>query len=1351
MTEERALCARHVFYFFEKVATFSTVVPLSECAGPQALYERVLERYGTATGTGGLSYQTLKPIVLPGGSTMPAKTKGTVLSNDGGEVMVVCWAHEHSGWKLILDVLRECVGRVSLQGGDVAFKNRWAGETQESQNQKTTLSLEEIGAEGMEETELIIDILDLLRSVMQDNPVQTEQIVEALEAGSDPSSTQSEGLVQVITMILESSLSNKSPSSSKSARTRLITSAMSVLSALLPLPSYSTRVWLYIRSTPALFGHPDRPGTSFASVALSAERMTGHYTMTLALLHLVQQLFHQAASTVLVDGPKLASVKEDVLLRAVRFVHTEIWVEHAGWKYAQMGDRFEIGRRVTGLYADILSHSPAGLEERPFPALAKAIVDVMLGNASSSSAVGPLVTALATGGSTLKGLYKARRYDDARRMIFLLEGCLSLVRVVLGAKGRVFGGEQGGGRLVMLEQALCTRVSGGFDSNARFDPIDVLAGYVKERDMGGVVPLEAARVLGLLCASFGSTQMSVIGHLGNAERIVQAFVRIVQHPYDELELRNAVWRFIGMAVDREPAMATLFVTGRHYVPPVKKALAIEGEKEKGKGKEDTASATVEKKEQDDKKKEEDTGKPEVTAMHVAVEVVETWREMWDVNPRLLVSVMRFLDVVWQHGLEHTAVMKDLRKDDSFWDRIGLMASEETGPSPDYQPQADAMDGETMSDEFVEGVAAHAYRVECKSHALRILAADLDIHFHESRAADSTKQPPLSFYKMEQVLQTKDQFQEQISEATPSSYDPELHDMMVVLLKTQLPGLTLEQLEQQDAVEEREYGGNFMYSTALLQGRLMFSGVDLGTHSAESIHSLLRSINLNLSLNHTQNMLVESWQGYLQKAVPFLRGKQRSAVRENALHVAADVAAGLAGEKRLGDMMATVYGLRLALVLALVEVAWFPGSEEFKKSEVMSFVELVQGLHGVVTNEPQAVSRSFLGIVTVPFHRTLLQIIYYCARCSRDLVRRPKTLNADHRLTVSAMLEVSLALVADALRVVLVSARSRYDMDLDRDMELLVSVFEQCTLPELNMSPAHWLMRCQELDLIQASLELFAHADLVGLSDIQALVSRKGPYYAPHLLLFHMILANIPQSAEKLASDGVLSAYSNNILSAALSSGLVDVVIPELPSERSPAHSAYCSMLSVVSAVVTALGRHNHYFDAEACALVQLYGQQISRCLSWTINEPITLPLLEELEQTVSLFHSIAESTPHSASKNPVVEKVLRGFTARASMLLQQINYALTHPNHLASLIEPVNADERSRLEKEQGVEDPRKRPLVGSIMGRLFRLAGNVLATFVSVTRAFDVLITDQEEWALREVLIVPVSSFFLLIRVHAH
>ena len=97
-----------------------------------------------------------------------------------------------------------------------------------------------------------------------------------------------------------------------------------------------------------------------------------------------------------------------------------------------------------------------------------------------------------------------------------------------------------------------------------------------------------------------------------------------------------------------------------------------------------------------------------------------------------------------------------------------------------------------------------------------------------------------------------------------------------------------------------------------------------------------------------------------------------------------------------------------------------------------------------------------------------------------------------------------------------------------------------------------------------------------------------------------------------------------------------------------------------------------------------YGNQILQAFSWIVGDSITWPLLEEIEQIVTLFYAVAAHTPGRTLKpHPTVEKILRAFNVNGLKLLQQLNYAITHPNHLTSLLEPVMPEERSALEKEQ--------------------------------------------------------------------
>ena len=328
---------------------------------------------------------------------------------------------------------------------------------------------------------------------------------------------------------------------------------------------------------------------------------------------------------------------------------------------------------------------------------------------------------------------------------------------------------------------------------------------------------------------------------------------------------------------------------------------------------------------------------------------------------------------------------------------------------------------------------------------------------------------------------------------------------------------------------------------------------------------------------------------------------------------------------------------------------------------------------------------------------------------------------------------------------------RLDVDLDADMQLLVAVFEQCTRPDINPSTSLWLTRCQETGVLQSSMELFVQTDLSGLSILQHTRARKQALYAPHILTFHIAFASIQSSAERLASERVLMAYSNSSMTMAISSGQVDVILPELPGERSPAHWAYCIMLSVVSAVISVLGWQKHFFEAEASGFIQLCGNQITRSLSWTVGDPVTLPLVEEMERVVGFFYSIASSAPPEGHRNETTQKILSVFSAKALLLLQQLNYTLSHPNHLASLIEPVTAEERVQLEKDHNrlqpsrsiateIIDPVSRPFLAKLMHRFYNLTSNIVGALIAISSAEEVL-RGSQYLPPRSALVVPVST----------
>ncbi|KAG9317860.1 hypothetical protein JVU11DRAFT_2088 [Chiua virens] len=1139
---------------------------------------------------------------------------------------------------------------------------------------------------------LATDALDLIRSVIQDKPILAEELLESLETGDSTNQTDnsSADLVQLTTMILEEALSR--PQTRGFSRTQLVTSAMSVLSALLTLPKYSLRVWLYIRSATTLFGPSQTSG--FAAGCLA--RRKNHWSLyddagTTEFRSATSPRSFRLRLAIPQDNQRLRQVKEEVLMRAANFVHGEIWVEHLGWKYAQLGDRFEIGRRISSFYAYILLQSPPTISSRPFPTLSRAVIDLFLYKATTS-VINPLVSAIAASPNILGSLYNARRFGDVRRLIYLLESHLLLARLVLNHKLLAADNNKAS----LLEQALCAKVAGGTgfsDSvRARVDPVDVLATFVKERDVGTVVPLEAIRVLHALCASLSLVVPSpptIIGHLCHPEATVASLVRIVEHPYEEFSLRSAVWSFISLAVDKEPALSKLLVTGQG-----------EGKGRRGEEAQERAG--------------DRDGGPWDIGRIFGKPILHSLRPFF-------ISSMSCGNMV----SNISPVIERARENKKFWEQIAAIAREELGPDPDYTAESFVVvDGERQST-LHQAVSVQSYRGMVKSYAIRIIGQDIFLQ-PAPRCATEPLSKPLSYTQFTPTFKADDQLNELILEGASSCYDPTLYDKILEQFSQGFPGLALEQLDSQDPVSQREFGDNFTFSPKLLRSRLQQCVTD--ENDIDAIEKHVLSINLNLSLTHAQTAMADAWQFLLKQMLPFLRVEQ--ATRPSLLALASTISAALAQEKRQGDMMATIHG-----------VVWFSTTDT--TPEVESFMTLVDNVHDLLQNEAQPPSASFLGKVS-------------CTSAFGNAGIWPparRLVNAAKRLEITGLVEATLNLVVDALRLTFDSARTRLDLNLDRDMELLVAVFEQCTRPDVSASSLSWLTRCQESDVIKSSLELLVRTDMAGLSDLPLLRARRFPLYSPHILLFHMALVSIPSGAERFASEGVVAAYSNNSISAAISDGLIEVVLPELPGERSPAHRTYCYMLSIVAGVISALGNQHRFFSAEACGMIQLYGKQIARALSWSIGDPITLPLLEEMEQTVSLFYAIAESVhPTTANPNPVVIKVLRVFSTRALEFLQQLNYALTHPNHLARLLEPVTPEERAAIEKEPmdsslsqlDMMDLRKHPLTARLVHMMFRLCSSIVATLVSISRAYDVLLKEQEEWPVQEALIIPHSKVVL-------
>ncbi|KAF8520761.1 nucleoporin subcomplex protein binding to Pom34-domain-containing protein [Hysterangium stoloniferum] len=1325
-SEDRKVCGAYVYHYLLRLPTFAQIIPASARSGVGALYEAVID---AELYTGGVMYRNLRSIRLPGGSILLRNTSSRLLSTvtDPNDPVVVEWEHVHSGWKLILEVLRNYLSGNEISRGS-AQPRPW---TASQRHPEFTLTLEDVGIEGGDNEQTVTHALDLVRAIIHGNPGLMTQLMEGLES-DDSSIISPPDLVEVTTRVLEGALS-RSAQTKFSPPPRLITSAIGVLTALLSSPVYAYRVWPFLRSTSSLFGTINHTGSTAA--LLASERIAGNYEMTLSLISLVRALFDQAISSLLIPDPVMQPLKEIVLLRAVTFIHSELWIEHSAWKYAKLADRFDIGRQITSLYGDILLNSPpAAGKDGAFSGVVSFIMESFLFRANTAT-INPLIYAITSGDELLEILARARRLTDSAKLIRLLESHTRLSRLVLDQKrSSTFAA-----KLSLLEQVLCVGVVGGAASldtrRSKSNPVDVVAGYVQYRVAGSNLALESIKLLSALCRSLSLSHVSppsIIAHLSDAEATAATFVRILRHPWDDLRLRNAIWQFVALTVDVQPALANLFVRGEFY------AAEDIGKTEKGKDKEEKEKKEKEKV-KNGKSNGDEKSMPE-SAMKVACGALGVWDSLWDTNPHLLTSILAFLEVVWRHALEHKAILEPRRTDQPFWEAISGIGGKEVGPAPEWKTQSVVdFEGQTHSD-CHSSVSLYSYRTRAKAHAIQILALDVEFSLSTRKASDAKASTPLSFQMVRRYFTTQEELNDHISEATANYYDPDCHKQLASEIQHAFP--TLATLQGAENTEEREFGDDYVFPTALVRERVQLSAEE----DAEAIRHKIFTVNLNLSLADSEVALTRSWKRLLQTSCPLLRAD--NLIREYILAVAESVSGDIATESRSGLAMITVHSERLSVLLALMEISWFLPPEKLSKSKhVELFVALMSHIRDIMANEyfpPAAAIRSDR---TTRFYRPIIQMIYFCAHKARLLGSEPKTYNADQRLTINGALTEAIGFIIEALRDVFDLAKSGADVEIDKNMDLLTATFEQCTRPELPLSPTIWLSRCQEFDLIRASLELLIRTDLTGLRDPSLLLVRRYPLYARHILFFHLSLARLPSSAERLANDGVVAAYANVNIRAALSAGLVEPSTPELPGERNPTHRAWCNMLAVITSVTGAVGPNSHFVDEEVLGIVHLYGAQITHSLTWRIGESLTIPFLEELGLVVALFQAIACC---STARNSVAQSTLWTYAERASELLQDLNYALTHPNHLVSLLDAVTNDERTQVEKDVknlAVEsstqliDPAKRPLLAALVQKLLFVTRDLVSSLEIISNADIVLTSDASEWPSADALVPPITK----------
>ncbi|KAG8827079.1 hypothetical protein FRC17_007995, partial [Serendipita sp. 399] len=1391
--DARKDACRHVYHQLDQMDLYATVLP------PKGLYETESipnPNYDPSSPYSEPSitlYHNTQPFQLPGGSILPVRSTGREGSR---KPLVINWEHRHSAWSLLLEVLNECTVLIDVPSGTRSGKQHPGFLAQGTTHALTKrmvgrpvcLTLKSIGIDfdTIDVNQLILDILDLFESVlMHTDSISHAALLNSMEQVDDvlshsESMDEDQGLqgdktpplelAPVIIQLMNDALSrptnndttvNRGPrDSAKERDKRIIARSIATLGAL--ARASPRRVWPVMRSTGFLglsttgalqsphendpWSAKSLPNRSPMVSVLVSERSAGSYAITLSILSLTRALLDNAIQSDL-DGAIPRQMQSEVLQHAIRFVHVNIWCGYSDWKYKRLGDRFEIGRRIADIYVDILRNWSSEVRNGEqssngmiFKSLAAYILDAFVNQASPMTIV-PLVHSLTVGHEMSTALRSAQREKENAELVWMVQSFLNLTRYLLSHKSS----SSLSTRQCLLEHLLCVGTSQHMSSASgtrqpKKIPLDAIAGLVASEDMGPNIPTYATEVLSVLIVSFSKIEPSppsLVTHMTDAERTTRSLVRIVRDSRQDPRLRVAIWNLMTLSVDQQPAFATLFVTGSFYV----KSKPDQSRVEKGKGRAEEKTTNGES------NKVEAEGKAR-TALTVAIQSTSAWESLWDTDIEILCSIIRFVTATWRHHLEYSGAIEPIRSDSAFWTRLVWVLRQPVAYLSDAE-QEGSMEVDKPDKATLQAMTVAASRIQAQAQIVELFSIEITVFrgIQRQNGAVTPLSPrptaarTLSIAALNNLLQTGDSLAQYLTRSIHCSFDIGLHQRLARKIRNSMPDFVFEALRSPFPPILRHFGTNYLYQIKLLEVRLYPEMVD-----AESKLRLRRiindaySLNCNWSLVDAQIQLTKAWKLFLQEGGANVQERD---TKESLLRLAASISQQVAGETRGTEVMVDVHAERLAVLLALLESTWslpLVGNEP----AVKAFASLIRNVHAMVTSEVfplmSSLRRSVMG-ERVTFHSTILRIAYICARKARQICSSSSFPTAEQSATISsAMLAITTA-VASALLEVIEHAKVNESQLLDRDMELLVTVFEQCTRPEVHTSPRVWLERVQELNLARASLELLAKCDLSGkFVDGETLRAYRYPLYSRHLLAFQMSLSGMPASAETLAISGAVSAYSNLTIAAELTVGTLEPFHPELPGDRNPGQSAWCTILNIMAALVGSVGTSSTYFiETEVTSFVQFYGAQLSRALDWNIGQPLNTATLDELDAAMDLFYAMALAVNPRSSADAQATTILRTFSEKALILLQHLNYALSHPNHLASLFEASSSEERRMLDRElaQSVAmasandmlDVEKRPLIASLTQKIHKVVRDITSILSVMTQGDAIILGDPEDW----------------------
>ena len=468
-------------------------------------------------------------LVLPCGQVIPSKTRG-ILASRSGEDMIVRWAVELSGWKILVSL---------MQAG---------------------LARDEDARRKAEEWSLYIDTSDLarvlstgltfVRNVLSVDPALADGLVETQDLSASTLRAKKGETVNDLLTIAFALLQQTSVIRQEETWRSAVASATSIVSML--LLKFPQRIWSELRSSG--FFTFTRQEALTLRVIIDRDIQAGEFTSTVNALNLIVKLAeHIQLGQFQVDAETVHS-RSNTLANTVQFLHQAVSSRYRGWRYTSSRQKAEISYAISKLYHSVLANPTflANLTrpDTPFPlgSLNAVLFDKLINTASDFDLV-PLLDTITMPlyGSTGSPVHHADRLPLEKALCAGLELAYHILVTCYAA---------GTGP----ELSILSFVSRHAEGQSEIDALHVVEAVFQIStspyldDATAVVALRFLHMLMIQAQSAGSS-FSFMACLRSPQATSDRFIALLSRGSRSLEVQDAAWQTLRTMTVAQPALA----------------------------------------------------------------------------------------------------------------------------------------------------------------------------------------------------------------------------------------------------------------------------------------------------------------------------------------------------------------------------------------------------------------------------------------------------------------------------------------------------------------------------------------------------------------------------------------------------------------------------------------------------------------------------------------------------------------------------------------------------------------------------------------------------------------------------